>query len=417
MLDRERAEGMKSECFLFSYFYADYKGSNTTPVDSLSEGENVQRVCRIGIGLLTSTDEGERIWDHAGVIQLSAISAAQHGIPRLCHGRAFNSERVDMGMARDWLSECETHHKQKCALPDMATGESAFPVGPQDLLVVDVLHMNLCRMPHGSRYIALSYCWPKVKTFVTAKSNVTKLYIPGSLKDNEEKIFQPIQDAIQCVSELGERYLWVDVLCIIQDDEEHKCSQIQQMDRVYGSSLLTLIHAPPSARTQVETHNGLAGYSKRYQTTKQVAYQVQGMELLIPLPRVDSVIEGSLWTTRAWTSQEERLSRRKLYFTQTQMYFQCSCTVFCEDSVREGIAASATIYRYTNLSYSKGPYFSSSVFVVNSATWLTRNPIDNPNKAIILYERSLAQFRAGRCLILEILLPASRGSCQSSENL
>ncbi|KAK0508237.1 hypothetical protein JMJ35_009321 [Cladonia borealis] len=229
LLDRERAEGMKSECFLFSYVYADYRGSNTTFVDSLCEGGDLQRVYRIGIGLLASTDEGERRLDHAGDIQLSAISAAQYGMPRLCHGRVFNSERIDMGMARDWLSECETHHKQRCALPDMAIGGSASPAGPQDLLVVDVLLMNLCRMPHGSRYITLSYCWPKVNTFVTTKSNVTELHVPGALRDNDGRMIPAIQDAIQCVIELGERYLWVDALCIIQDDEQHKSSQIQQM--------------------------------------------------------------------------------------------------------------------------------------------------------------------------------------------
>lgn len=244
LLDSYRKEGLKGECFLFSFGYADYRGSNATPVDLLCEERDLQRAYRIGIGVRASTD-GPGYFDHIGAIQLSAISAAQHGMPILCYGRGFNSERVDMGMARDWLSECETHHKQKCALPDMATGGSASPAGPQDLLVVDVLLMNVCQMPHGSRYIALSYCWPKVNTFVTTKSNVTDMYIPGALRDNEGRMIQAIQDAIQCVSELGERYLWVDALCIIQDDEQHKSSQIQQMDRVYESSVLTLIHAPP----------------------------------------------------------------------------------------------------------------------------------------------------------------------------
>ena len=255
LLDVDRAEGGENICELFSYLYADNRGSNPAAVDSLVEERDLQRAYRIGIGVSTPWDPYEirAKKGHWGDIQLSAISAAQHGMPRLFHGRVFDSERVNMGMARDWLSECETHHKQRCSLPDMAIGGSASPAGPRDLLAVDVLRMNLCRMPHGSRYIALSYCWPKVNTFVTTKSNVTELYVPGALKVNRERIIQTIQDAIQCVSELGERYLWVDAFCIIQDDEEHKSCQIQQMDLVYECSLLTLIDAPPNARAQAET--------------------------------------------------------------------------------------------------------------------------------------------------------------------
>lgn len=399
LLHTEGTEGIKKECYIFSYLYVDNEGSNAASVDSIPEERNSQRAYRIGIAVRAprysramTYSHQQYFKDHAGDIQLSAISATKYGMPRLCYGRALSLERVNMGMARDWLSECETHHKEYCSLPDMAMGGSTSPAGPRDLLVVDVLQMNLCRMPHGSRYIALSYCWPKVNTFVTTKSNVTELYIPGALRDNEERIFQAIHDAIQCVSELGERYLWVDALCIIQDDEEQKSSQIQQMDRVYGSSLLTLIHAPPDARPQVEVHNGLAGYRKRYRTTKQVTYQVQGMELLIPLPDVDSVIEGSLWTTRAWTFQEERLSRRKLYFTETQMYFQCSCAVFCEDSVGEGMNPSTWIYPSTNLWNSSGLYGSHRDSNSFLATSLSRTPVDDPEKAWGVYVRSLTQF-------------------------
>lgn len=304
----ETDDQTKKECYLFSYLYADNSGSNAALVDSLSKEKDSQRAYRIRIGVVAPGDEIAPIIYQVGNIQLSATSAAQHGMPRFCHGRVLNPKRANIGLARDWLNECETHHKQRCSLPDDAIGGSA---PPRDLLVVDVLRMNLCRMPPGSRYIALSYCWPKVNTFVTTKSIVTELYNPGALSDNEGRMIQAIQDAIRCVSELGERYLWVDALCIIQDDEEHKSSQIQQMDRVYGSSLLTLIHAPPSAGPEVEAHNGLAGYRKRYRRTKQVTYQVQGLELLIPSPSLDDVISGSLWTTRAWTFQEERLSRRK----------------------------------------------------------------------------------------------------------
>lgn len=360
------------------------------------ERDDTQRAYRIGVGPICPSDDTGLTSDHVGHIQLSAISAIQYGMSRLFHGRVFNSERVDMGMARNWLDECETHHKQKCTLPDMTIGGSATPAGPRDLLVVDVLRMNLCRMPRGSRYIALSYCWPKVNAFVTTKSNVTELYIPGALKDNEERMIQAIKDAIHCVSELGERYLWVDALCIVQDDEEHKSSQIRQMDLVYGFSLLTLIHAAPAARAQAETLDGLVGYCKGSRITKQDIYQVQGMELLIPFSDVDSVIRRSRWTSRAWTYQEEKLSRRRLYFTETQMYFQCSCAVFCEDSVGEGINPSAFIYPSINLWNSRRRYSPRREAPEPLRPWLCPTPGNATEEALALYSRSLTEFSGRR---------------------
>ena len=393
LLDMDRTEELKKECYIFSYLYADNGGSNAAALDSLIDARDSQRAYRIGIGARAPTD-GRAVpyLDHAGDIQLSANSAAQYGMSRLYHGRVINSERANMGMARHWLSECESHHKQKCSLPAMEIGGSASPASPRDLLLIDVLRMNLCQMPCGSRYIALSYCWPKGNTFVTTKSTKEELFIPGALSDNEKKLLETIRDAIQCVSELGERYLWVDALCIIQDDEEHKSFQIQQMDRVYGCALLTLIHAPPDLGYHVETYKGFVGYRKGSRIIKQDTCQVQGMELLIPLSDVDSVILGSRWSSRAWTYQEERLSRRKLYFTGAQMYFQCSCALFCEDTVGEGKDPSAFIYPGTNLWNLGGLYSSLWDNQKNAATWLSRTPIDDPVEAVLAYSRLLDQF-------------------------
>ena len=72
------------------------------------------------------------------------------------------------------------------------------------------------------------------------------------------------------------------------------------------------------------------------------------------------------------------------------MYFQCSCAVFCEDSVGEGISPSAFIYPNTNLWNLSGLY--TSFDGQGSATWLPRDPIDDPVKAVAVYSRLLDQF-------------------------
>lgn len=52
-----------------------------------------------------------------------------------------------------------------------------------------------------------------------------------------------IADTMALALELGEQYLWVDVLCIIQDDNKDKKEQIAQMDLIYAGALFTIIAA------------------------------------------------------------------------------------------------------------------------------------------------------------------------------
>ena len=74
------------------------------------------------------------------------------------------------------------------------------------------------------------------------------------------------------------------------------------------------------------------------------------------------------------------------------MYFQCSCAVFCEDSVGEGVAPSAFIYPGSNLWNSSGLYSSLWDRLHRSATWLPQKPIDDPVEAVAAYSRLLDQF-------------------------
>ena len=74
------------------------------------------------------------------------------------------------------------------------------------------------------------------------------------------------------------------------------------------------------------------------------------------------------------------------------MYFQCSCAVFCEDSVGEGIDPSAFIYPDTNLWNPSGIYSLLWEGQRHQATWLSRTIVDDPFEHIDTYSRLLTQF-------------------------
>jgi len=54
---------------------------------------------------------------------------------------------------------------------------------------------------------------------------------------------QVIQDAMKITKELGMKYLWVDVLCVMQDDPEAQKVDIQNMYWIYTNANLTIVAA------------------------------------------------------------------------------------------------------------------------------------------------------------------------------
>lgn len=384
-------QGTEMECFIYSYSYADNGEFDPTSAQFM-ESSVSEKVNRIGIGVRAPTATTIPYLDHAGDIQLLATSAAKVGKSSLFYGRVIDPMRVKISLIQQWLSLCENQHGRLCETPAFEPEDASPTVPPKDLLVVDVQGMCLCLLPEGRRYIALSYCWPNKVTFVTTQTIFAELFDTGSLKGKMASLCQAIQDAIHCVNELGETYLWVDALCIVQDNEENKRTQIQQMDRVYGSAVLTLICAFPDPEIGLGTYDGLPGYQVGTRISGQDVEEVQGLSLSTTFLSVDLAISESRWNTRAWTFQEARLSRRKLFFTETQLYFQCPCSVFCEDVVGEGNSASALFYPGTTLWNTDGIHTSHWRSQEGASTWLSRSPCRSPVESFRTYSRLLDQY-------------------------
>lgn len=64
------------------------------------------------------------------------------------------------------------------------------------------------------RYIALSHCWGDIQTFTTNTGTLADR-LAGISWDELPKTYQ---DTVTVARRLGVRYLWIDSLCIIQDD-------------------------------------------------------------------------------------------------------------------------------------------------------------------------------------------------------
>jgi hypothetical protein len=258
-------------------------------------------------------------------IQLLEEDAYKFGRPRELHGRRVN-KTVDIKLIKKWLGLCENDHGSVCDSIWWRGGRGSLP---DCMRVVDVKRMALVPVPPACRFIALSYVWGGVgEEYWTARANVQQRTVAGGL--DISVLPGTIADSIKLVRQLGERYLWVDALCIIQDDPEDKDVQIHFMELVYGSSLFTVFAAGGNT-----ARSPLPGLRPGTRILQQHVEVIKGLHLAIPMPNLGETLARSTLYTRGWTYQELMLSRRRVYFTEQQVYFECGQEIWCEDVLAE----------------------------------------------------------------------------------
>ena len=79
--------------------------------------------------------------------------------------------------------------------------------------------------------------------FTNSTAHGRGLHMPDALQVTATKLPRTIRDAMLLVRLLGIGYLWVDSLCIVQDDEEHKSKQIANMGKIYQEACFVILAA------------------------------------------------------------------------------------------------------------------------------------------------------------------------------
>ena len=198
--------------------------------------------------------------------------------------------------------------------------------------VVDVVESCLVDTPSKCRYVALSYVWGTAAVFKHLLKNTQDLRKASSLRSLP--IPATIRDAMTLVHAIGERYLWVDSLCIIQDDLKMQQTEIMRMGSIYSGALFTIIAAAGD-----NANSGLAGVRRGSREQVQKIVKIADCELLtvIDIRNTPSGIEDTIWSQRAWTFQERALSNRVLVFSENQVYWSCRSGSHSEERALEEV--------------------------------------------------------------------------------
>ncbi|CAA7263550.1 unnamed protein product [Cyclocybe aegerita] len=236
--------------------------------------------------------------------------------------------QISPALIRKWLELCETHHTDTCSpSPVLQTPHNAS--GLEVLRVIDVQDQCITEATRDTRYIALSYVWGTVIPAARLqRDNAAVLSAQGGLLTVRDRLPRTIVDAINLVASVGERYLWIDSLCLVQDDEGDMLRGIAKMDLVFKGAILTVV-----AGHGTDANAGLPGLVPGSRKVDQKIEEVlPGVRMTITRGVYDD-LSDSRYTSRGWTMQELLLSHRTLILVSSGVHFRCHANCWSEDTI------------------------------------------------------------------------------------
>ncbi|KAK5701321.1 hypothetical protein LTR17_022693 [Elasticomyces elasticus] len=248
-------------------------------------------------------------------------------------GEVLHQHWIRIDKIRDWYRVCKHDHLEVCSSPSFARGLDARPA-----ILIDCQDGCLVPGSAGDEYLALSYVWGHVESLRLSGENAELLRLPGSLRDQDmiERIPTTILHAMELTRLLGARHLWIDSLCIAQDEEDgRKQEQLNDMAAIYANASLTIVAADGS-----HADYGLRGIRELSRSVNRNLHQE-----VVPFGPHRSVVERtfsspddpngsdplSLYYQRSWTYQEYLFSKRRLVFQRNSILWECCSTTWYED--------------------------------------------------------------------------------------
>ena len=167
------------------------------------------------------------------------------------------------------------------------------------------------------RYSCLSYCWGEEPFIKTLKENIDHHKIGIALA----KLPPMFQHAIEVVRHLGIKYLWIDSLCIVQDDHQDWEREAGKMANIYHNSFITI-----SATAAVSPQAGLFSNSSAIKLDSVSAQLIHHF----PNDKNDHQAHRFPVLSRGWTYQERMLAPRVLHFGPEEIFWECYDRGCCE---------------------------------------------------------------------------------------
>jgi len=190
------------------------------------------------------------------------------------------------------------------------------------------LKANICRgasLPRCTPYLTLSHCWGGEEFLTTTHTNLCAYECSLPI----DSLSRTFQDAFLATVKLNFQYIWIDSLCIVQDDPDDWKRESLSMHKIYKHAACNIsasgfangkegfilsnrrINPSPVAITLGRTANQSSSEKSHYLAC---AFPWEVMR------------EGPVFN-RAWTLQEQLLARRTVHFDDSQVHWECKSMV------------------------------------------------------------------------------------------
>ncbi|KAI1768517.1 heterokaryon incompatibility protein-domain-containing protein [Hypoxylon sp. FL1150] len=241
-------------------------------------------------------------------------------IPRSCHPVERTDSPEALEHLKEWLRKCNGVHSCR-PNDDTELPARLVKVTDNQVKVVDTEGQK-------GRYTTLSHRWGIGETFKLTTGNATKM------NDNIpwDSIPRTYQDAIKVTRGLGVDYIWIDSLCIIQDNLEDWKRESIRMRTVYGHSYLNI-----AACHALDSNGGLFSSSPLPQLFPALPVPGSTGVYIRNQPHMTHADYGSnYWSDsqpllgRGWVLQERLLSPRVVYYDGEELKWECGAAKDCQ---------------------------------------------------------------------------------------
>jgi hypothetical protein len=227
---------------------------------------------------------------------------------------------------KQWLRDCDsdaTHHN--CHLSGRTGMQAATRVIPTILIEVQDTLLRLVQMQGSSdesvQWVALSYRGHR-EAYATMNNGMALIQV----QIPETSLPSTFRDAVAITRALNIRYLWIHALCSNQDSIEDRREASQETEAAFGGAYCVLAACRGT--------NSYSGFLELRKTRDFVALrQSEQSTPFYICEMIDNfkkdVLNGPLHS-RAWYMQEHALARRTIFFTESQMYWECGTGIRCE---------------------------------------------------------------------------------------